>query len=367
MSAEQRIQAVVKFGFTERQARFLVTVMLHSGVCLLRHYTAFAGIVHGQKTRKFFAKLAKQGYATAYPCRHNRGRVYHVQHKPLYRAIGETESRLRRPMSAALVMERLTLLDALLASPEVVWLATDDDKRAHLSALDGLSTEEASRLVDQAGRGRARGARDPMPVGVDLSGRWFFVYVVTGDQIEDFHRYLQQHAGLFAALPAWTVRVVLPTHLQTIGDQYLGAFKLELARAQPQLVERLRWYFQQRRATIVDGAPIDDEQRYYEERFCFAAPRFQVLYKRWLSEGDSALGVVSSTATAEAIKNGAGRIETHVLPFSYRHLSLLVDPVRPRVKGAEEGDNTHASSRPPLAFPISTPPSEAECVRSASA
>jgi predicted site-specific integrase-resolvase len=51
--------------FAQRQARFLVTVMLHSGVCLLRQYTAFAGIVHGQKTRKFFAKLVKHRYATA--------------------------------------------------------------------------------------------------------------------------------------------------------------------------------------------------------------------------------------------------------------------------------------------------------------
>jgi hypothetical protein len=67
MTAEDRIKAVVKFGFTERQARFLVTVMLHSGVCLLRQYTAFAGIVHGQKTRKFFAKLVRHGYATAVP------------------------------------------------------------------------------------------------------------------------------------------------------------------------------------------------------------------------------------------------------------------------------------------------------------
>src|ERR671912_180332 len=98
MKAEDRVKAVAEFGFTKRQARFLVTVMLHSGVCLLRQYTAFTGIVHGQKTRKFFAKLVKRGYATAYPCRHNRGRVYHVHNKPLYRAIGETDSRHRRPL-----------------------------------------------------------------------------------------------------------------------------------------------------------------------------------------------------------------------------------------------------------------------------
>ena len=51
MTPDDRVRAVVDFGFTERQARFLVTVMLHSGMCLLRQYTAFAGIVHGHKTR----------------------------------------------------------------------------------------------------------------------------------------------------------------------------------------------------------------------------------------------------------------------------------------------------------------------------
>src|SRR5436190_3761395 len=117
--AEDRVRAVVVLGFTERQARFLVTVMLHSGVCLLRQYTTFAGIVHGQKTRKFFTKLVRRGFATAYPCRHNRGRVYHVHHKSLYRAIGETDSRNRRPLSAARVVDNLILLDALLASPSV--------------------------------------------------------------------------------------------------------------------------------------------------------------------------------------------------------------------------------------------------------
>src|SRR5919201_651236 len=117
MTAEDRVKAVTEFGFTERQARFLVTVMLHSGVCLQRQYAAFAGIVHGQKTRKFFGKLVRRGYANAYPCRHNRGRVYHVHHKPLYRTIGDTDSRHRRPLSAARVVENLMLLDALLTTP----------------------------------------------------------------------------------------------------------------------------------------------------------------------------------------------------------------------------------------------------------
>lgn len=35
-------------GFTERQARFLATVMVHGGVFVERQYCQFAGIAHGQ-------------------------------------------------------------------------------------------------------------------------------------------------------------------------------------------------------------------------------------------------------------------------------------------------------------------------------
>lgn len=89
MTAEDRVSAVLEFGFTQRQARFLVLVMRHAGVCLLRQYSAFAGIVHGQKTRAFFHKLVSRHFASAYGCRHNRGRLYHIQHYALYSAIDE--------------------------------------------------------------------------------------------------------------------------------------------------------------------------------------------------------------------------------------------------------------------------------------
>src|SRR6202521_5581384 len=73
MTVEERVSAVAEFGFTQRQASFLVMAMRHGGVCLLRQYSAFAGIVHGQKTRAFFRKLVSRRYASAYECRHNRG------------------------------------------------------------------------------------------------------------------------------------------------------------------------------------------------------------------------------------------------------------------------------------------------------
>jgi hypothetical protein len=40
MTAEDRVKTVAEFGFTERQARFLVMVMRHAGICVPRQYAA---------------------------------------------------------------------------------------------------------------------------------------------------------------------------------------------------------------------------------------------------------------------------------------------------------------------------------------
>ena len=50
MTHQDRVSAVAALGFTERQADFLVHVMLHSGVCLGRQYCTFAGIARGNDT-----------------------------------------------------------------------------------------------------------------------------------------------------------------------------------------------------------------------------------------------------------------------------------------------------------------------------
>ena len=133
----ERVSAVMAFGFTERQARFLVHVLVHAGVFIERQYRAFAHIAHGQNTHDFLAKLVSRGYATAItPGALHRGRLVHVQYKPLYEAIGEANNRHRKA-SLGRFVERLMLLDAVLADRRYGWLGTEQDKRTYLrEALD---------------------------------------------------------------------------------------------------------------------------------------------------------------------------------------------------------------------------------------
>ena len=72
-----------------------------------------------------------------------------------------------------------------------------------------------------------------------------------------------------------------------------------------------------------------------------------MLYRRWLTDGDAAFELVSSSAIADALARGTGRIESHVLLRSYDHLSPLVSLVRSSAKGVEEGDTLSARPQPP--------------------
>ena len=93
-----RIGRLEDFGFTERQARFLVHVLVYSGVFLERQYCRFSGIPHGRKTYDFLRMLVDRKYATVItPGKLHSGRLYHVHYKPLYEAIGEPDNRNRRP------------------------------------------------------------------------------------------------------------------------------------------------------------------------------------------------------------------------------------------------------------------------------
>ena len=104
----------------ERQARFLATVMLHSGVFVGRQYAAFAGITHGQKVHDFIETLVARRVATPIELgATGRSRPFHVHHKPLYAAIGEPDNRNRRRVTIDRAINRLMVLDGVVGDRTV--------------------------------------------------------------------------------------------------------------------------------------------------------------------------------------------------------------------------------------------------------
>jgi hypothetical protein len=326
MTFDDRVQAVAKKGFTERQARFLTTVMLHAGVCVPRQYARFCGIVYGAKTRKFFDKLVRLRYASMYDCRHNRARIYHVNQRALYAAIGEAESRLRTPVTLNHAIQRLMVLDAIVEDPGLVWLGTAEEKSTHLTTL--LRIEPADLPHTSTGEGDGRRVRyftDRLPIGIHPAGRGVVVYVVTDPWLDDFRLFLLRHAALVRALPAWTLRIVVPPHFPDIGQRAKQVvWNQLLTPLKTDILEELRWYFEQVRSHPTPSRSDDLDERFYEAREAFSAPRFKALYRAWKQDGESVLSSAGSRAISDAVDAGAGRVETLELGHRYGHLSPLV-------------------------------------------
>jgi hypothetical protein len=352
MTINERVQAIADYGFTERQARFLVLVMRHAGLCVKRQYAAFAGIAPGgEKCNAFFDKLVQRGYAVSSDCIHNRARLYHVHHKPLYHAIGEPESRYRRAVPARRAAERLIRVDAALISPDLDWLTTRSEKLAYLAARTAPQPSDSpAELVIQDRPDLFPGT---FPIGIDATGRAVLVYVATVPWSDDFRLFLVGHLRLLSVTPAWTVRIVFPRALQRVISEYEGVVREELEG--PMLADTLndlKWYFfHRRRGTDPSAVPEVLRARLLRCSKAFASPRFGLLYRRWMTEGDTALMSVSPFI-AEAFASGRASLECIVLPHTYQHLSPLVNNRRSRRRHvtaeAEEGARAFRSLNPPL-------------------
>jgi hypothetical protein len=368
MTQDERIRAVVDCGFTERQARFLGLVMRHGGICIPRQYASFAGIANGgRRCNAFFDKLVRRGYAHEIRCVHNRARVYHVHHKPLYFLIGEASSRYRRPVSARVAVERLMLLDAVLAAGDVEWLTTAAEKTTYLERLRAKATDDRPQQpTSEERRPPASSLSSAFPIAMATDGRTLLLYLASEPATETFRTFLQTHAELLKVAPTWTIRIVFPRPLDHAYDAYQAVVREELeSPLHTVTISELQSYFELR-LEAARGEPMHPLNQGFLRKGheVFAATRFTPMYHRWLKHGNAVFAGPSSPAIAEALNSGRGRVESVVLPHSYRHLAPLVadtparpEPVKRGLRRGPTGENTprHAVNprpQPPPEEPV---------------
>jgi hypothetical protein len=327
---EDRVDAVARFGFTERQARFLVSVMVYSGVFLNRQYCAFAGISHGQKTHDFIRKLVDCGCAIVItPGALHRGRIIHVHHKPLYEAIGEPNDRNRRVASLGRVIERLMLLDAVLADRRHLWLGTERDKLAYFKdrLRDECRPEDLPHLSFGSGNETTvRYFPDKLPIGVerDSGPRHVFLYLVTRDVPVDFRMFVFRHAELLKVTHRWTVRILVPRRFRKAMALYRRAAREELAPDLEQsTVDAVEWMFR-RRAGTADATEKPADEDIDAALRAFRGARLRARYRMWQVDPSLAKWNLTSFVLRDQLARGDGRIEFVELPHQYLRLTSLV-------------------------------------------
>lgn len=297
---------------------------------LERQYCRFAGIAHGQKTHDFIGRLLRGGLAREIrPGALHRGRLYHVHHKRLYAAIGQADNRDRRRAPLSRMIERVMLLDVVLDDPELIWLGTEPDKAGYfLQRLAEYRIEhrELPHLVFGTGaRQTLRLFPDKLPIGIDPIGdRYVFTYLMTRRVPVDFRAFLTRHVTMLKLLYQWRLRVLVPKRFEKAIPVFRHAAHEELATPlHPSEADELGWLFQQRRRASTEPA-FEPDHRLVEASKKFSSPRFGVLYRLWLRDGDSVLWNTYSTAITDKFERGLASVEFVVLSRQYLHLAHLV-------------------------------------------
>jgi len=103
-------------------------------------------VQYGQVVRDFLDHLVARQPAVRERGRADRGYLYHLRAKSLYRALGQEDNRNRRPVSLAATGRKL-MLDFVIAHPDVPWAATEDDKAALCTAELGLSSADLPHQI----------------------------------------------------------------------------------------------------------------------------------------------------------------------------------------------------------------------------
>src|SRR5918999_5308436 len=91
---------------------------------------------------------------------------------------------------------------------------------------------------------------DKFPIGVASGERHHvFLYLATRPMPMEFRLFLERHAELLRTLPEWTVRLLIPRHLQSARFRYEQAFREQVGTPlRRPVIEELTWFFHTRRA-----------------------------------------------------------------------------------------------------------------------
>jgi hypothetical protein len=322
---EDRVQALASLGLTDRQTRFLVTVALHGGYCLRRQYTAFAGVRYGKNVRDFLDGLVERGLAARFTYRADRGHVYHVNRRPLYRAIGQEDNRNRRTISPALIARKLMLLDFVLGEPDVRWFATEDEKVSLFVHDFGVPEVDLPKRVYDAAR-----------VDDDRTVRFFvqklpiylagdppvphFLYLAMESGPHGFELFLRDHGRLLRRLPAWAVVCLRPSHLGPLAGCEL-AFDRFVRGEGRGLGADLERYFSARRAIEREEftrLSVAELNQFRAARRRFATPAIEASYAAWLAADPGA----SASADVEPGQR-TGRLIVRQLAHPYDQFGTM--------------------------------------------
>src|SRR5262245_8352519 len=93
----QHVEALARFGYTERESRFLYLVATHSGFFLQRQLAQYFSISGRGPLTDFLGKARENEHTHEYPYEQGTQKLYHLFSRSIYGALGKEHSGNRHP------------------------------------------------------------------------------------------------------------------------------------------------------------------------------------------------------------------------------------------------------------------------------
>ncbi len=284
------LEALLTFGYTEEEARFLYLVATHSGYFVARQFLDFTGSHWGKRTTSLWATLQRLRHARIerFP---KSGVVYHVFSRRLYRRIERENIRNRRTHELDFIQRRLAILDFVLSHVDSEYLETEPEKMRYFCGQLNLERHHLpSRIYVGSPKAKptVRYFVDKFPMflteGSCVPPVVTFTYVHSGiSTMADFSHHLVAYLPLFRQLSEFAF--VYASRTDACFAQATEVFaSLVKVPLEDQIAEQLLRYFQVRKAWDEKqyGAVTDADLLFRNAaRTRFSSERFEALYRGW--------------------------------------------------------------------------------------
>jgi len=199
---ESQLAKLQAFGYTDVEARFLYMAATHSGYFTVGQFLSFAKARYGKRNARFVEKLFALGHASTQRYRRN-GRVYHLDCRQIYVAIGKDYLRRRRKHELRYIRTRLLSLDFILAHADDNYFETAEAKQHYF--IEGCKVDpKLFSTTDRNQNAITFGDGFPLCIGYpapDYDPVATFTYVDPGDRsIDPYITHLRRYRPLFRQL-----------------------------------------------------------------------------------------------------------------------------------------------------------------------
>jgi hypothetical protein len=291
------IERIKALGYSESEARFLCIVAVFSGYFTLGHFRIFTGSAYGKRSTRFAQKLLKHGHATVRDDL-RRGSIFHLFSRTLYGKIEKDNLRNRKKHSFDFVRTRLVLLDFILASQELAYFETEQDKVNFFTETMGVSKDCLPVKVYKGRPGNPPTTRYfvdkfPLFLAPPFAGTPPVVtlsYVDSGPHSpSSFIAHLGAYQNLFRQLHRFRFLYITDrqAYFPNAEEQFRSLVKQPLESDVSSDIQR---YFRIRKKWESHQyiVPITEDLEFLKEaRERFNGDRFDTLYHAWRLGGDS--------------------------------------------------------------------------------